>query len=143
MASGGHTVSGTVVMLNAYIGGTGGVVVPETQWAGASVHGPVKQPIVTLSDLGGNDQMVQVARWGDNGQFAIPHVPDGSYQLTFWDFEQDTIIDSVQVVVKGGDVNVGQKGLVGWWTESAARCSSTRTATAGATPARPASRSSC
>ena len=115
--SGGHTVSGTVVMLNAYIGGTGGVTVPETQWAGASVKGPIKQPIVTLSDLEGNDQMVQVARWGDSGQFAIPHVPDGSYQLTFWDFEQDTIIDSTQIVVKGGDVNVGQKGLVGWWTE--------------------------
>ena len=75
LTTGGHTVSGTIVWLNSYVAGQGGVLNPDGPLAGASVRGPVKQPIVTLSDLGGNDQMVQVARWGDNGQFAIPHVP--------------------------------------------------------------------
>jgi hypothetical protein len=77
----------------------------------------VNQPIVTLSDLGGNDQMVFVKRFGPDGTFSIPKVPNGSYQLTYWDYEQNMIIDSFNVTVNGAAVDVGTKALVDWWTE--------------------------
>ena len=117
-AAGGHTVSGTAVQLNTYIGGSGGVQSGlEFNLAGASIKGPVKRPIVALSNLSDNDRMQYVARAATDGTISIPDVPDGTYQLTVWDFDQDLIIDSFNVTVAGADVNVGQKGLVGWWTE--------------------------
>ena len=53
-----------------------------------------------------------------NGSFDITNVPAGSYQLTLWDEAQDFIIDSFNVTVGAGEVvDVGDKGLVGWFTE--------------------------
>jgi hypothetical protein len=51
-------VVGTGVIGLSYIGGQGGVTVPETGVAGAKVAGPINRPWVSLSDLGNNDQMV-------------------------------------------------------------------------------------
>ncbi len=115
--SAGHAITGTAVQLNTYVAGTGGVPGGGDLPAGASVKGPVKRPIVTLSNLANNDQMEYVARASTDGTISIPHVPDGTYQLTVWDYDQDLIIDSFNVTVAGADVNLGQKGLVGWWTE--------------------------
>ncbi len=112
-------VKGTVVELNAYVGGKGGVSVPTAdQLAGTNVRGPVPDPIVALSDLNNNDQMVWVGRGEADGSFAIPNVPNGSYQITFWDYNQDLIINSVNVDVKDGKISdMGQQGLVDWYTD--------------------------
>ena len=109
-------IKGTAVVIDTYVGGTGGVGVPNAGVAGASVRGPVSRPWVSLSDLGHNDQMVYTGRGAANGTFDITGVPVGSYQLTLWDDAQDLILDSFNVTVNaaGEVVDVGQKGLVGW-----------------------------
>ena len=112
------SISGVIDIINTYVGGSGGVVVPNSGVAGANVRGPINKPIITLSDLGNNDQMVYVGRGGADGKFSISGVPDGDYQLTAWDYEQDYILDSFNVTVNNGQhVDVGQKGLVGWYSD--------------------------
>jgi hypothetical protein len=108
-------IKGVAVQINTYVGGTGGVGVPNAGVAGASVRGPVDKPFVALSALNNNDQLAYMARAGSDGKFDIKNVPNGDYQLTIWDYPQELILDSFTVTVNnGGVVDVGQKGLVGW-----------------------------
>ncbi|WP_329045916.1 hypothetical protein OG738_30290 [Amycolatopsis sp. NBC_01488] len=108
-------IKGVAVQIDTYVGGTGGVGVPNAGIAGASVRGPVDRPFVALSALGNNDQVAYMARAGSDGKFDIKNVPNGDYQLTLWDYPQEVILDSFNVTVNnGGVVDVGQKGLVGW-----------------------------
>ncbi|MEP6855379.1 MAG: hypothetical protein ABJA33_07915, partial [Pedococcus sp.] len=110
-------VKGTVIAGLPFIGGQNGQVVPETGFAGAKVGGPIKSPWVALSDLGAGDAAVYVGRGATNGSFDIKNVPNGTYQLTVWDDDQDYILWSFNVSVTGGAVvNVGQKMIVGWFT---------------------------
>ena len=110
-------VKGTVVAGLPYVGGQNGQVVPETGFAGAKVGGPIKNPWVALSDLGAGDAAVYVGRGAADGSFDIKNVPNGTYQLTVWDDDQDYILWSFNVSVTGGHlVNVGQKMIVGWFT---------------------------
>jgi hypothetical protein len=110
-------IKGVAVQIDTYIGGTGGIPVPETGVAGANVRGPVDRPYVALSALGNNDQLAYMARAGSDGKFDIKNVPDGDYQLTLWDYPQELILDSFSVTVNNGQtVDVGQKGLAGWHT---------------------------
>lgn len=112
------SIKGVIDIINTYVGGSGGVVVPNSGVAGANVRGPVNKPIITLSDLNNNDQIAYVGRGGTDGTFSITGVPDGDYQLTAWDFEQDYILDSFNVSVTNGEaVDIGQKGLVGWYAD--------------------------
>ncbi len=109
-------IKGVVVAGLPYIGGQGGQVGPEG-WAGNKIEGPIKAPWVALSDLGAGDQQIYVGRGADNGTFDIKNVPDGTYQLTMWDDNQDYIIYSVNVDVAGGALtDVGTEMLVGWFT---------------------------
>ncbi|WP_229674885.1 IPT/TIG domain-containing protein [Terrabacter tumescens] len=110
-------VKGVVIAGLPYIGGQNGQVVPETGWAGAKSAGPIASPWVALSDLNRGDAAVYVGRGAANGSFDIKNVPDGTYQLTLWDDDQDYILWSFNVEVSGGDlVDVGNKMLVGWFT---------------------------
>jgi hypothetical protein len=110
-------IKGVVVAGLPYIGGQNGQVVPETGMAGAKLAGPIRQPWVALSDLSAGDAQVYLGRGADNGSFDIRGVPDGTYQLTIWDDDQDYILWSFNVEVSGGQtVDVGNKMLVGWFT---------------------------
>lgn len=110
-------IKGVAVAGLPYIGGQNGQVVPETGWAGAKSAGPIPAPWVALSDLTGGDAAVYVGRGAANGSFDIKNVPDGTYQLTIWDDNQDYILWSFNVEVSGGGlVDVGNKMLVGWFT---------------------------
>ncbi len=111
-------VKGVVVAGLMYIGGQGGLVSPgEPGLGGSKIDGPIKKPWVALSDLGAGDTAVYVGRGADNGSFNIEHVPDGTYQLTMWDDDQDYLLWSVNVEVSGGAVtDVGTEMLVGWFT---------------------------
>jgi hypothetical protein len=111
-------IVGTAVLARTYVGGQGGVTLPNAGVAGATIAGPVPQPWVALSDLNNNDQMVYLGQGGADGKFDITHVPNGDYQLTLWDGPQETILDSFNVTVSGGHLlDVGTKPLVGWFTE--------------------------
>ena len=110
-------IKGVVVAGLPYIGGQNGQVVPETGFAGAKLGGPIKQPWVALSDLNRGDAQVYLGRGADDGSFDIKNVPNGTYQLTLWDDDQDYILWSFNVDVAGGQlVDVGNEMLVGWFT---------------------------
>ncbi len=52
-----------------------------------------------------------------DGTFDIKNVPDGTYQLSIWDDDQDYILWSFNVDVSGGQLtDVGNKMIVGWFT---------------------------
>jgi hypothetical protein len=110
-------VKGVVIAGLPYIGGQNGQVVPETGFAGAKSDGPIANPWVALSDLDAGDAAVYVGRGAADGSFDIKNVPDGTYQLTLWDDDQDYILWSFNVEVHNGEVtDVGNKMLVGWFT---------------------------
>ena len=48
---------------------------------------------------GNGDQAVWVGRGAADGSFTIPNVPDGNYQLTWWDEPQNYILQLVNVTV--------------------------------------------
>ncbi|MEP7091753.1 MAG: hypothetical protein ABI776_16760, partial [Nocardioidaceae bacterium] len=110
-------IKGVAVAGLPYVGGQNGQTVPETGFAGANIDAPIKSPWVALSDLGAGDAAVYVGRGAADGSFDIKNVPDGSYQLTLWDDDQDYILWSFNVdVTDGGLSDVGNKMLVGWFT---------------------------
>ena len=110
-------IKGVAVAGLPYVGGQNGQVVPETGFAGAKFGGPIKQPWIALSDLGAGDAQVYVGRGGTDGTFDIKNLPDGTYQLSIWDDDQDYILWSFNVEVSGGGVtDVGNKMIVGWFT---------------------------
>ena len=99
-----------------YVGGTGGQVGPDG-FAGTKVGAPIKSPWVALSDLGAGDAQIYVGRGAVDGSFDIKNVPNGTYQLTMWDDDQDYILWSVNVdVANGALTDVGVELLVGWFT---------------------------
>ncbi len=111
-------VRGLVKQGLTYVGGTGGITLPgEPGTSGVKAGKPISRPWISLSDLGNGDQMVYTGRGATDGTFDIPNVPDGTYQLTYWDEPQDYIIFSFNVtVVNGQTVDVGTKYLAGWFT---------------------------
>ena len=111
-------IKGVVVAGLPYIGGKGGQAgPPEPGLMGAKIEGPIKAPWVALSDLGAGDAQVYLGRGADNGSFDITNVPDGTYQLSMFDDNQDYILWSVNVEVSGGGLtDVGPEMLVGWFT---------------------------
>ena len=119
--SNGGEIKGTAVEINTYVGGTGGVAVPNAGVAGASVRGPVDRPFVTLSDLGNNDQMAYVGRGGrPTASSTSPNVPDGELPAHPLGLRRRTASStaSTSTVNNGGQtVDVGQKGLVGWYAD--------------------------
>ncbi|MEP7179866.1 MAG: hypothetical protein ABI775_12300, partial [Pseudonocardiales bacterium] len=110
-------ITGVAIAGLPYIGGQNGQVVPETGFAGAKSGGPIKQPWIALSDLGAGDAQVYVGRGAVDGTFDIKNVPDGTYQLSIWDDDQDYILWSFNVEVTNGQTtNVGNKMIVGWFS---------------------------
>lgn len=111
-------ITGQVLVGLAYVGGNGGVTMPGgTGTAGGKEGPPIDRPWISLSDLGNGDQMVYTGRGNADGTFDIAGVPDGTYQLTEWDDNQDYILNSFNVTVKNQqNVDTGKTYLSGWTT---------------------------
>ncbi len=109
-------VRGQILAGLSYVGGNGGITIPGgTGTAGGKEGAPINRPWISMSDLGNGDQMVYTGRGATDGKFDIPNVPDGTYQLTAWDEEQDYILFSFNVTVTGHqDVDSGKNYLSGW-----------------------------
>jgi IPT/TIG domain-containing protein len=77
----------------------------------------VSRPYLSLSNIGGNDEQVWTGRGERNGDFTIPDVPAGLYQLAVWDKPLDYIIQffTVEVPAGGGTVELGDLGVPRWW----------------------------
>ena len=117
------SITGTVVAVKQYYPPVGGSFDYLGGMTGAKLDHPIEDPILSLDDLENGDQAVWVGRGDANGHFTISNVPDGNYQLTWWDEPQNYILQLVNVTVSNGEaVDLGQLPVTGWWTElSAAR----------------------
>jgi hypothetical protein len=110
-------IKGVAIAGLPYIGGQNGQVVPETGFAGAKSAGPIKNPWIAISDLDAGDAAVYAGRGNADGSFDVKNLPDGTYQLTVWDDDQDYILWSFNVEVHDGlPTDVGNKMIVGWFT---------------------------
>ena len=122
-------IKGIAVAGLPYIGGQNGQVVPETGFAGRERRRPDQRargsrcPTSTAATRRSTS-----AAAPPTARFDIKNVPDGTYQLTLWDDDQDYILWSFNVEVADGDVvDVGNKMLVGWFTHVHGTSSSTPT----------------
>ncbi len=111
------SISGTVVAVKQYYPPVGGSFTQYWGAVGSKLDKPIPNAVLSLNDLGNGDQSVWVGRSDANGSFTIPHVPDGTYMLTWWDEPQNYILQLVQVTVSGGEaVDLKQLPSNGWWT---------------------------
>ncbi len=109
-------ITGRVMEGLSYIGGPGGAAY-EAVLPGMKNGAPIKNPWVSISDLDAGDAALYVGQGAADGSFTIPHVPDGTYQLSLWDEPIDHILWSYNVVVRNGaTTNVGNEQIVGWFT---------------------------
>lgn len=114
------SISGVVDAVKWYYPPKGGQTLPGEIFGGLQggrIDKPIAKPWLALSDLSAGDSVVWVGQGGTDGTFTIPHVPDGTYQLTWWDEPQNYILNLQQVSVVGGQpVDMGILPLNGWWT---------------------------
>ncbi|WP_413785721.1 hypothetical protein [Intrasporangium zincisolvens] len=117
-ATASGSITGVVVAAKQYYPPVGGSFNLYNGMTGSKLDKPIANPVLSLNDLDNGDQAVWVGRGDADGSFAIPHVPDGTYQLTWWDEPQDYILMLVNVTVSGGRaVDMKQLPMNGWWTE--------------------------
>jgi len=76
----------------------------------------VPYPLVALNNIGGDDEQVYMARGNADGTFFIPNVPPGLYQLVYWDYPQDYLIQFATVNVGPNEaVDMGDLGTPRWF----------------------------
>ncbi len=113
----GH-IKGTVVGIKTYTPPKGGSFDFWGGNTGTKVGHPIDRPWLSLQDLQAGDEAVWIGRGDANGKFDISGVPDGNYNLSWWDEPQDYNLNMINVTVSGGEtVVMGQLPLNGWWTE--------------------------
>ena len=115
------SITGVVDAAKVYIPAKGGSCLQGQIWGGlcgAKIDKPIEKPWIALSDLNRGDTAVWFGRGNADGTFTIPNVPAGTYTLTYWDDEQNYILDLVSVTVANGQaVDAGVLGLTGWFTK--------------------------
>ena len=119
------SITGRLMVGRTYVAQTGGVPNPGTIWGGGTgtvLERPVEDGWVSLACLTGcpnlqADQAVYVQPAAADGTFTIPNVPNGTYMLTVWNEAIDRLLDTVQVTVSGGRVDLGAFPLAGWFTD--------------------------
>ncbi len=113
-------IQGVVAAAEVYVPFNGGLPYQGNLWGGlggAKIVDTIPGPWIALSDLLGGDTAVWIGQGNPDGSFYIPNVPDGDYQLTYWDEQNLYILDLVQVTVKDGQVvDMGTLFLTGWFT---------------------------
>ena len=113
-------IRGVIANAEVYVPFNGGLPYQGHLWgglSGAKIRETIANPWIALSDLQGGDSAIWIGQGNADGSFSIPNVPDGDYQLTYWDGPQLNILDLVQVsVVNGEVVDMGVLFVTGWFT---------------------------
>ena len=116
-AAAGH-VTGRVMRTLHYVPPKGGIFDPYNGFTGSKVQRPIPDAWLSLADLGNGDQAVWVGQAAADGTFDISGVPDGDYQLTWWDEAQNNLLALQNVTVNNGETEaLGMVPMTGWWTE--------------------------
>ena len=104
--TGGGTITGQVVSLHT-------ARPPDyTFYPGA----PFPGAWVGLNDVtAGEGRCVYAAPCDDNSNFAIPNVPEGTYQLAIWDENLDLIFGFLGITTDGGSMDLGQVPVFPWF----------------------------
>ena len=111
-------VKGTVVGINTYTPPKGGSFDFWGGNTGTKLKHPIDTPWLSLTDLDAGDVAVWIGHGDANGNFDISGVPDGNYQLAWFDEPQDYNLNFYNITVKNGQtLNLGSLPLNGWWTE--------------------------
>jgi SdrD B-like protein/IPT/TIG domain-containing protein len=107
--SGGTShVTGRVVSVKSYLPPAGG----------DTAEGPVSRPWIAVTDLLHNDQLVYAGQGNTDGTFDVGGLPAGDYQVAYWDFDQNLLLQLTKVVVGAGQtVNMGDLQLSHWFSE--------------------------
>src|SRR6202022_2356628 len=113
-------VTGHIVSMEPYVPGVGGLPGRGGANGQAGIR-PDNRPIVdawvALADLNNGDQTAIVAPAKSDGTFNITNIPDGTYSLAFWDWNQDYAFDQCNITLLGGQVlDEGAVPLLGWFT---------------------------
>jgi SdrD B-like domain len=113
-------VTGRVVSEEPYVPGVGGLngVGGANGQAGLKLDNrPIADAWIAMADLNNGDQTAIVAPAKSDGTFDIKNVPDGTYNMSWWDWNQDFAFDQYQVTIANGEVaNQAAIPLLGWFT---------------------------
>lgn len=74
---------------------------------------------VALNSQGGTGAAIAITQCDSDGNFTLPNVPAGSYELAIWDQWLDQIIQAKAVTVQPTDTTValGNIPVLGWFTQ--------------------------
>ncbi|MFN0282859.1 MAG: SdrD B-like domain-containing protein [Kineosporiaceae bacterium] len=112
----GH-ITGVVVGIKSYTPPKGGAFNFWGGVTGTKLDKPIVRPWLSLADLQAGDAAVWVGQGNTDGTFDISGVPDGNYQLSWWDEPQNYNLNLINVTVSNGEtVEMGDLPLNGWWT---------------------------
>ena len=107
-------VKGVGVGLVAYVPPAGGLTFGGE--AGNRLGAPIDRPWVALTGMQLGDVAVYAGRGNPDGSFDIHNVPNGDYELTIWDQDQDYLVETNQVTVANGQVtDMGVVYLAHWF----------------------------
>ncbi|MFC5827599.1 IPT/TIG domain-containing protein [Nonomuraea insulae] len=106
--SGNATIAGRVVSVKSYLPPAGG----------DTFEGPVSRPWISVTDLLDNDTLVYAAQGNADGTFTVPGLKPGDYQVAYWDYDQNLLLQLTNVQVADGQTaNVGDLALSHWFSE--------------------------
>jgi len=118
LPAGAGSISGRVMRVLQYVPPKGGVFDLFNGFTGSKLQRPIPDAWLSLADLNNGDQAVWVGKANADGTFAIPAVPAGNYQLTWWDQQQNNLLSLQNVTVAPGEaIDLGTVPMHGWWTE--------------------------
>ncbi len=108
-ATGGTShLTGRAVSVKSYLPPAGG----------DTTEGPVRKPWIAVTDLLDNDRMVYAGRGAVDGTFDVSGLPASDYQVSYWDQDQNLLLQSQKVVVGDGEsVSLGDLQLSHWFSE--------------------------
>ncbi|RCG28619.1 hypothetical protein DQ384_23000 [Sphaerisporangium album] len=106
--SGNATVKGRVVSVKSYLPPAGG----------DTVEGPVAKPWIAVTDLLDNDTLVYAAPGNADGTFSVPDLKPGDYQVAYWDYDQNLLLQLINVTVADGQTaDLGDLTLSHWFSQ--------------------------